>query len=207
MNFVFMTIIIFYYKFSVSATFHHSCKIFLGDGCVTKTFMMVWYIDMEAYHYNGNFIAKEIAIVNSDDSQCFHYFIKNPQDLPRRPATPSCYFQFKRHNLDWNFGKWNFTDAISDIQQHIKDDIVFAKGVEKTKFLQRWFPQLQDTVWISTPFKNLNKCFSALCNVKHGRNCARRKVHELMYADKLYKTHQLVEEVTFAFSLMSLDNK
>ena len=60
---------------------------------------MVWYIDMEGYQFDNKFVAKEIAIVNDDTSQCFHYFIKNPQQMSERPNTPSCYHQFKRHNL------------------------------------------------------------------------------------------------------------
>ena len=166
---------------------------------------------MEGYQFDNKFVAKEIAIVNDDASQCFHYFIKNPQKMPDRPNTPTCYHQFKRHNLEWTFGDYNFSAAISDIRKHIKNEKVFAKGVEKTKFLQKWLPQLEDTVWISTSFKKLNNCFSELCKVKHGIQCARRKVHELMTADKLYKKRvsevivlQMIHEMTDAFSRMSL---
>src|ERR1700722_8089262 len=156
---------------------------------------MIWYVDMEYYHFDNKCYAKEIAIVNDDASKCFHYLIKNPRHIPERPTTPSCNYQYKRHKLAWNFGEYNFSAAILDIKEHIKTDKVFAKGDEKTKFLQKWLPQLEDAVWITTPFKNLNSCFSEWCNIKHGIHCARRKAHELMKADKIHRNN-LCELIT-----------
>lgn len=150
--------------------------------------MATWYIDFEAYHFDNKFIVKEIAIVNEDASKCFNYFVKNPCKMPERPNTLSCYYQFKRHNLRWTFGDYNFFEAIYDIQLKINsNDKVYAKGTEKSLFLQKWLPQLKESVWISPPFKKLNMCHNELCELKHGIFCARRKVHELRFADKLFQ--------------------
>jgi hypothetical protein len=150
---------------------------------------MVWYIDMEAYQFNGCYIVKELAIVN-EDKQCFHYLIRNPKNIPTRPKTAATYHQFKRHRLGWTYGNCSFSSSILDIQQRIKNDTVLCKGLEKTKFLEKWLPQIQDAEWITTSFNKLNNCYNEMCDNRHSIHCARRKVHELMYADKLYKSLQ-----------------
>ena len=82
---------------------------------------------MEGYQFDNKFVAKEIAIVNDDASQCFHYFIKNPQKMPDRPNTPTCYHQFKRHNLGWTYGDYTF-------QQQF---MIFANALKMKKFLPK----------------------------------------------------------------------
>jgi len=75
-------------------------------------------------------------------------------------------------------------DAIGDIMTKVKhDDSVYAKGLEKVNYLKIWLPQIQEMTWISTPFKKLYNCVSEVCEIGHGLNCARRKVHELRYID------------------------
>lgn len=142
-----------------------------------------WYIDFEGYHFDDTFHVKEIAILNKDTHQCYNYFIQNPFNIPDLPHTSATHFQYRRHNLKWKCGDYQFWEAIFDIMCKIRDDTVYGKGAEKVKFLQTWLPQIEDMVWIRTPFKNLNNCVGELCEFKHGRNCARRKVHELRYID------------------------
>lgn len=147
-----------------------------------------WYIDFEGYHYENRFIVKEIAILNKDTQQCYNYFVTNPCTIPNRPLLQSINFQYKRHNLRWRFGDYLFLDAIADIMAKVKGDAVYAKGSEKVKFLQTWLPQTEEMTWITTSFNKLYNCVSEVCEIGHGLNCARRKVHELRHADCLYKS-------------------
>jgi hypothetical protein len=154
--------------------------------------MTTWYIDFEGYHFDNNYIVKEIAIVSKDRTRCYNYFVKSPTKMPHRPNTMTSDFQFNRHKLRWNCGDYDFMDAIRDIQLKVKndDDLVLCKGAEKTKFLQSWLPEVEDMVWITTPFKQLYYCKSEVCEIKHGLNCARRKVHELVLADERFQKGQ-----------------
>lgn len=142
-----------------------------------------WYIDFEGYHFDNRFFVKEIAILNKDTYACYNYFVKNPCEIPLPPNTQTIHYQFKRHNLRWKLGDYSFSEAIADIILKVKHDAVYGKGTEKVKFLQRWLPQIEEMTWITTSFKNLYNCPSEVCEIRHGINCARRKVHELQYTD------------------------
>ena len=145
-----------------------------------------WYIDFEGYQFDHRYIVKEIVILNKDTLQCYNYFVANPCTLPHHPNTHSFHYQYKRHNLRWLFGDYNFLEAIRDITSKVNGDIVYGKGPEKVKYLQTWLPQIEEMTWIKTPFKKLYNCVSEVCEIGHGLNCARRKVHELRYVDSMY---------------------
>jgi hypothetical protein len=68
-------------------------------------------------------------------------------------------------------------------------DTVYGKGSEKVKFLKTWLLQIEDMTWIKTSFKKLYNCVSEVCEIGHGLNCARRKVHELRYVDSMYNNN------------------
>jgi hypothetical protein len=146
-----------------------------------------WYVDFEGYHFDHRYFVKEIAILNKDTLKCYNYFVLNPCCIPECPNTQTTNFQYNRHKLSWRFGDHNFLETMMVIASKVKSDVVFAKGREKVKFLKRWLPQIEEMTWIATPFKNLYNCVSEICEVKHGYNCARRKVHELRYVDCMYK--------------------
>jgi len=147
----------------------------------------IWYIDFEGYHFDNKFIVKEIAIVKKDSLQCYNYFVMNPCNIPHAPNTQTIHFQYKRHNLRWEFGDFKFCDVIEDIISKVKSsDAVYGKGAAKVAFLKKWLPQIQEMTWINTPFKKLYNCISEVCEIRHGFNCARRKAHELQYIDCMY---------------------
>lgn len=147
----------------------------------------VWYIDFEAYQLDNKYYVKEISIVNKDTLQCYNYFVKNPSEIPDRPNNQTFWYQYKRHHLRWKFGDYNFLEAIGDIIIKVKGDAVFGKGPDKVNYLKIWLPQIEEMTWIVTPFRSLYNCISEVCEIEHGLNCARRKVHELRYVDCMYK--------------------
>ena len=146
---------------------------------------MSWFIDFEDFHFpNIGFIIKEIAILSGDGDRCYNYFIKGPTSVSIDHCKTYNY-QFDRHMLRWEFGDYEFEEAMMDIASKLKYDIVYIKGNEKFKFISSMFPcpNFIELEHISA-FKYLNNCMSERCEVKHGNNCARRKVYELRHATK-----------------------
>ena len=82
---------------------------------------MEWYIDFEAYQFNGQYYVKEISVISN---QCYNYFVKNSNHIPKISRNSTTQFQFMRHRLPWHFGEITFQDAIADIQQKVKDDVI-----------------------------------------------------------------------------------
>ena len=140
-----------------------------------------WFLDYEAYQLHERTIIKEICILSEDGQHCFNYFIKNPSSLPSIPYCTTTAFQFKRHQLEWNFGDYHFTEAMEDINRKLKFDIVLVKGNEKAKFISGYLNRVVIELVNIPSFKQLKNCMTERCEVKHGNNCARRKVHELKH--------------------------
>jgi hypothetical protein len=146
-------------------------------------FTMSWFLDFEGYHFpNVGFIIKEIAILSGDGDRCYNYFITGPK-FYHNDKYKTYNFQFDRHRLKWEFGDYEFYEAMMDIAQKLRCDNVFIKGNEKYKFISSMFPSPTFIELAHIPaFKYLNNCMSERCNVRHGNNCARRKVYELRHA-------------------------
>ena len=140
---------------------------------------MFWYCDFEGFDIGtGEFIVKEIAILSSDGLQCYNYHVKNPCKYPCFPQNATTLFQFYRHRLRWDFGDYNFYEAMNDIWRKVGVNLVLVKGLEKAKFLQEHLLNVEEMEGVPA-FKHLSECRNDWCDVKHGIWCARRKVHEL----------------------------
>ena len=138
---------------------------------------MFWYCDFEGYHLGtGEFIVKEIAILSSDGLQCYNYFVRSP--FKSFPANTTTSYQFNRHQLRWDFGEYNFYQAMNDIWLKVGENLVLVKGLEKVKFLQEHLLNVEEIEGVPA-FKHLPECKNDWCDLKHGTWCARRKVHEL----------------------------
>jgi hypothetical protein len=143
---------------------------------------MSWFLDFEGYHFsNIGFVIKEIAILSVDGDRCYNYFIKGPKSVSIDHCLTYNY-QFDRHNLRWEWGDYEFEEAMMDISQKLRHDTVYIKGNEKYKFISSMFPSPTFVELKHIPaFKYLNNCMSERCEIRHGNNCARRKVHELRH--------------------------
>ena len=145
--------------------------------------MAAWFLDFEGFHFPGRgFIIKEIAILNkTDKDQCYTYFITGPKTIHMCNGA-TFNFQYKRHHLLWEFGDYEFVEAMMDVARWLKDSTVYMKGREKFDFIRGMFPLVKFIELDGIPaFKYLNNCMNQRCSVKHGNCCARRKVHELMH--------------------------
>ena len=141
----------------------------------------MWFLDFEAYQpSSGRFIVKEIAILSDDGCRCYNYFVRAPpKDAVQIDNT--LYYQFRQHNLRWEFGDYSFTEAMRDIIGKVRGSLVYVKGLEKTLFIAQYFTSVAEIDWVPA-FKHLNNFPNEVCDVQHGLQCARRKVHELRHA-------------------------
>src|SRR6266853_1227690 len=139
-----------------------------------------WYIDFEGYHFNHRFWVKEIALLDNYALNCYNYFVQNPYLIPNLPRNETTLVQYQRHRLKWRFGDHGWLGVIAQIKKTVTCDKVFIKGLEKYLFLQKWIPNLTELHDLPS-FKHLNNCLHQTCYPRH-RWCAKRKVHELQYA-------------------------
>src|ERR1700721_2277428 len=144
---------------------------------------MTWFLDFVGFQFPATgFIVKEIAILNSAGSRCYNYFITGPK--PLIVDTHNIYnFQYGMHNLQWEWGDYEFDEVMQDIERKLGCDTVYVKGGEKYDFINRLLQSVTLIELEHVPaFKYLNSCMHERCEVKHGNHCARRKVYELKNA-------------------------
>ena len=86
------------------------------------------------------------------------------------------------HRLDWDWGDYEFCEAMTDISRKLRGDTVYIKGNEKYKFMRQQLPNAKLVELENLPsFRTLNNCLHERCEVKHGNHCARRKVYGSLY--------------------------
>ena len=143
-----------------------------------------WFMDFEAFTTDKKFWLKELCILPCleegdvlDEDIHYNYFIK-ANDLKDR--TVGCYnWQFKRHGLRYEFGDYNFNEAIRDVQLKVGNGSVLVKGKEKALFLAKYFNvvELPETL---CSFKKCRECMEKACRLGHSKTfCAKRKVYIL----------------------------
>lgn len=144
---------------------------------------MSWFLDFVGYNcHERGFIIKEIAMVTLDGERCYNYFITGPKEFPLLQHKTINY-QYHMHNLRWEFGDYEFNEAMMDIARKLRSDTVYLKGYEKHKLISEMFPSVKCIDLADLPrFCDLNNCISERCEVKHGNHCARRKACELRHA-------------------------
>jgi hypothetical protein len=159
----------------------HKSDLHLESGRVSLL-IMSWFLDFEGFQFAGiGFIVKEIAILDSTGDRCYNYFVTGPRSITIIDKQTYNY-QYDMHNLRWEWGDYEFNEAMEDIARKIKCDTVNVKGHEKCEFISRLFPSASVIELEHVPpFKNLNNCMHERCEVRHGNHCARRKVYELKH--------------------------
>ena len=142
---------------------------------------MSWFLDFVGYQFpGGGFVIKEIAILSADGDRCYNYFITGPKAI--RPYSQTFQYQYNMHKLRWEFGDYEFYEAMMDVARKIGDNTVFIKGREKFEYIRHMFPRPKFVELQDVPaFHHLNSCIHERCEIKHGNHCARRKVYELRH--------------------------
>lgn len=142
--------------------------------------IMMWFLDFVGFQISKiGFIVKEITILSSEGDRCYNYFITGPKEYPSNHYK-TLYFQYNMHKLQWDFGDYEFDEAMTDIACKLRTDTVYIKGKEKFEFISSIFPRPKFIELEKVPaFKHLNNCLNERCEVKHGNHCARRKVYEI----------------------------
>ena len=143
--------------------------------------MLFFYCDFEGFSCGANeFIVKEISILSNDGMQCFTYRVGSPNNCTYFPRDSTFKYQYDRHHLAWEDGDYCFSDAMGDIRQKVLGSVMYVKGEQKQRFLEKYFPYVSQLDMLPS-FSKLNSCPTEWCEYRHGKNCARRKVHELKY--------------------------
>ena len=146
--------------------------------------MRWWYIVFEAYQLDNVFYVKEIAILSNGLEHCHVYYTKCPKEV-YMPCDATIRYQRRKHQISWNYGVDIFKQAMRDIIAKIGfKEPVYCKGEEKLKFLRMHLPQIQPVLPEVSGFSRLNKAPAEVCFLKHGNHCARKKVHELLFAER-----------------------
>ena len=107
---------------------------------------MSLFLDFEGYHFPGvSFVIKEIAILNSFDAdKCYNNFITGPRSVSVYDYKTLDY-QYQMHKLRWEFGDYEFNEAMMDIARKLRSDTVFIKGNESSSSYVKFF--LHQTLW------------------------------------------------------------
>jgi len=139
-----------------------------------------WYLEIEAYSLDDNYYPKEIAILKGDRTQCYTYHI-NQHALPL-PTSPEYQSQKTALGLVWSYGQYTFEEALALIKEKVKnEDLIFVSDPDASCFIKEYLPKI--TYQPCEIGFEMKHCPSDHCDVRHGRQCARRKVHEIRYAD------------------------
>ena len=139
-----------------------------------------WFLDMEAYQLNGKYWPKEIAIVNRDSSICHNFHIWAPRRLKNLAKGLTAQYQYKRHNLRWEFGEWKLSDVKTLIRLTIARQPVGIKGEEKCRYFEQWGLNVHSLDELPS-LKTLNIYPNEHCEIRHG-TCARQKCYEILNA-------------------------
>ena len=139
-----------------------------------------WYLEYEAYKLDGNVFVKEIALLKGNRTQCWTYYI-NQHAVPL-PTAPEYLWQKSALGLAWSYGDHLFEEVITLIKEKVDEgDLVFVSDPHASHFLKQYLPKITYQP-CEIGFEMIH-CPSENCDVRHGDQCARRKVHEIRYAD------------------------
>src|SRR6266853_3001634 len=140
---------------------------------------MYWFLDFESYKTAvDKYVVKEISILANDGTQCYTYMVKSPKNYQFPKIDKTTIHQYNRHRIPWNYGDYTFNEAIDDIGSKVGRNTVYVKGLEKQRFLESYLVHVYDLDFVPS-IKKLNSCLGNCCEIKHGKQCARRKVYEL----------------------------
>ena len=93
-----------------------------------------WFVDMEAYQINGKFWPKEIAIANRDGNIPHNFHILAPRRLKNQAKDLMAQYQYKRHNLKWEFGEWRLWDVKTLIKLVVVRQPIGVKCEKKCRY-------------------------------------------------------------------------
>ena len=156
--------------------------------------MSPYFIDFEGFQYRGQYIIKELCIMDVDKPlQPLYYMFTPITNWSRLSVDERLQFGYQKkyiHHIDWYAGHVLYSQKA--IMQQIKQDFqLWDVGIfyvmdrfngDKLKFLKQEFPQLRMSNYNIT-FHSLPRISSNIqciyCN--HGAHCAYLKCMRLCY--------------------------
>ena len=145
--------------------------------------MKTFICDFEAYQLGnaGTYYPLEIALLNCDTKTCEMFYVKYLQNI----HDLTTQFQFKRHGIGWKDGNEFLEQAFYKMNSLVSyNDIIYVKGLEKTKYIREWFPLVVVIEILNAPsLMEIKTDVSFTCH-KHNPKlylaCAKRKAYSLL---------------------------
>lgn len=117
---------------------------------------------------NNNFIIKEIAVTDINNSLLLHWFIQQPYSISKlspaymRQANYNSKFY---HGIPWNYGNTSFKHVKKELNKILAYNYVLIKGKEKQIFIQHLFKKayVEDLDYIPSLKKLKSKYFYNSC--------------------------------------------
>ena len=142
---------------------------------------MAYFIDLEAlYDNNGNYIIKELCIMNVYDIlNPLHFVFKLPWFIQTvKTYGTNLYLMRYRHGLSWFEGRTTFQKA--NIERMLsKNSIYYVKDAvdgQKIRTLKECFPSLRIVNYSPTKLQSIPT--NTTCPWRnHGSNCAYKNVY------------------------------
>lgn len=134
---------------------------------------------------NKEFILKEIAAV-FENGENVHLLIRSPYDflkLSSKSRQTATWLTKNHHNLFWNDGTISYSSVRKFLKTNLKDVIVFTKGVDKKRFLEKLLSRpVEDVEDFVCPRLNTKpNVYYNQCGYHHNNgNCALKNAFVLM---------------------------
>lgn len=113
-------------------------------------------VDFEAFRgVAGEFVIKELAIVDLDHGLCRYVLFKSPyrrQRLNKKYRRVATWLEQHLHGISWSDGEVDYT-LLPDVIRDVCDtySIVFTKGLEKARFLRTFHNTVIDLNELCAP--------------------------------------------------------
>lgn len=141
-----------------------------------------WYLEAEGYYLDQNFFVKEIALLKGDRTQCWTYYIN--QHANATPTSAEYISQRNSLGITWSYGEQTLDEVMAIIKEKIGEtDLIFVSEPITSLHLKQYLPKITFQP-CEIGFQMIH-CPSENCDLRHGNQCARRRVHEIRYADNL----------------------
>lgn len=142
--------------------------------------MSQFILDIQGFKNNLNkFIVKEIAIYSVDGNLVKHCFLKSPisfNELSTFYKKQAIFNQSFYHGIPWNMGENHFHTLHTQLQEIFGNGCkIFVKGLEKAKFIQEVFPDV-DAIDLG------DKGFPSLKKMTQNYKCSFHKYTKYMCA-------------------------
>lgn len=93
-------------------------------------------VDFQACYSQGNYVIKEIAVCTPGWSHCFS--VQTPFEQTKKDLSTNLWLLNNYHKIPFNSGSVAYPELIRFIQTHIRQPVVYVKGLDKKRILEKY---------------------------------------------------------------------